>query len=142
MKPYTGSAGDIVRHVTTYALMGLLGACLPSFTGCVSNRAVEPVAQAVVKKAIKRPMDFVFALSAFGEANNRWPKDQEELAAFIEQSNGELQPIPFDHVEFTQNPDGSLGIDATRPGMKIHATISRSEKPLEKPQGQTTGPRT
>jgi hypothetical protein len=90
---------------------------------------------------MKRPMDFVVALGAFCDANNRWPKDQEELSTFIEQSNGELQPIPFEHVEFTQNPDGSLGIDITSPGMKIHGTIGIPERVPKPLKGETTGPR-
>ena len=50
-------------------------------------------------------------VTAFRKANNRWPKDYEDLVAFMKQSVTNFVPESYDRIDFTTKTDGNLEID-------------------------------
>jgi hypothetical protein len=127
MERCSRSRSRVVRWFASGALAGLLGVGLVVFAGCMSRHAAKEVGQTVITKAVGLPMDLMISVGAFRHANSRWPKDQAELTAFIERSNGEYKPISFDRVEFTEKPDGSLGIYAAAPHITCRGTLNVDE---------------
>jgi hypothetical protein len=119
--------GITMRPFITSAAMVLVGVWLATFTGCMSDRAGKQLADAVVSQTITPPVDLCASVTAFRAANKRWPKDREELSTFIDQSGGKLRPISYDHVDFTEKPDGSLGIYASTPSWTNRMTLNVSE---------------
>jgi len=93
----------------------------------MSDRVGAQLAEAILSKTLIPQVGFGAAISGFRVAKKRWPIDREELSAFIEQSDGKFQPIPYEHVEFTEKLDGSLGVYATSPGMTNRMTLKVNE---------------
>jgi len=117
----------VVRHFIAYAMICVLGAWIAASTGCMSDRVGNQLAVAILSKTLIPQVGFGAAITGFRVAKKRWPIDRDELSAFIEQSDGKFQPIPYDHVEFTEKPDGSLGVYATSPGMTNRMTLKVDE---------------
>jgi hypothetical protein len=49
-------------------------------------------------------------VTAFQQAEKRWPRDYDELVAFMRQSNSKFVPTSYDRIDFTTKPDGNLEI--------------------------------
>jgi hypothetical protein len=49
-------------------------------------------------------------VTAFQQAEKRWPKDYDDLVAFMKQSNSKFVPTSYDRIDFTTNSDGNLEI--------------------------------
>jgi len=118
---------SVVRHFITYAMIGVLGAWIAASTGCMSDRVGNQLAEAILSKTLIPQVGFGASVTGFRVAKKRWPIDRDELSAFIEQSDGKFQPVPYDHVDFTEKPDGSLDIYATSPSMTNRMTLKVNE---------------
>jgi hypothetical protein len=115
-----------MRPFITPVAVVLVGVWLAALNGCMSDRAGKQLGDAILSQTITPQVDLCASVTAFRAANQRWPKDREELCAFIEQSGGKFRPISYDRVDFTQTPDGSLGIYAASPGWTNHMTLNVS----------------
>jgi hypothetical protein len=49
-------------------------------------------------------------VTAFHQAEKRWPKDYDELIGFMKQSNSKFVPKAYDRIDFITNLDGNLEI--------------------------------
>ncbi len=49
-------------------------------------------------------------VTAFQQAEKRWPRDYDELIAFMRQSKSKFVPTSYDRIDFTTKPDGNLEI--------------------------------
>ena len=116
-----------MRHFTAYAIIGTFGALLVICTGCLTERDRKQIAEQVFTQVIAPPTELGASVSGFRRAEKRWPKDREVLSNFIEHSNGEFQTIGYDHVDFSEKPDGSLEIYATTQRMTNTLTINSTE---------------
>ena len=87
------------------------------------NGIGDQIFGAILAKAVTQPLDLDVSVTAFRRAEKRWPKDYAELATFVKESDGKLKPISYDHVDFTNMPDGSLQIHASGPGMTNSVTM-------------------
>ena len=134
---------NIVRHFTPCASFCLLGACA-LLSGCISNRladsisahvgkgfvqGVAPVVRAAWAEAVSvsPQVELITAVITFRQSTKRWPKDYGELSAYMKQSGNGLQPRQFDRVNFTENPDGSLEINAVAAGAASSMTLTMKD---------------
>jgi hypothetical protein len=106
-----------MHQFTTYAITGLLIACLGIVAGCKSQPAVDAPTAASHEHTSGPGLMLAHSLMVFHAAKKRWPKDQAELSDFIAKSNGKLQPIKYDHLDFTNQPGGDLEVYAMSPGI-------------------------
>lgn len=49
-------------------------------------------------------------VTAFHQANNRWPTNYDDLAVCMKRSISNFVPVSYDRIDFTTKPDGSLEI--------------------------------
>ena len=56
-------------------------------------------------------------VNTFESAKKRWPKDYEELTAFMKQMDNTFSPSLYDRIDFTTKLDGSLEIQIIDSGM-------------------------
>lgn len=49
-------------------------------------------------------------VTRFQQAEKRWPRDYDDLVAFMKQSNSQFVPTSYDRIDFTTKPDGNLEI--------------------------------
>src|ERR1043165_3773233 len=73
----------------------------------------------IVAKAIDAPMELGNAVASFKVNMGRWPQDYAELRS----SAFGLALTNYSHVDFTQNADGTLGINAIGPGLTNQITV-------------------
>ena len=111
----------------TYALLGLVEVGVALFTGCISKNVGSTLADAMVNQAIVPPIELSLSVSKFRQAPQRWPRNDEELAAFSKQSGDSVQPRQYDRVDFTENSDGSLEIYAVAPDLTNRMTLIATE---------------
>jgi hypothetical protein len=50
-------------------------------------------------------------VTTFQQANKRWPKDYNDLAAFMKQTVTNFIPESYDRIDFITKPNGNLEID-------------------------------
>ena len=65
-------------------------------------------------------------VNTFESAKKRWPKDYEELTAFMKQVDNKFEPTSYDRIDFTTKPDGSLEIQVIDSGMTNLTLYSNS----------------
>ena len=84
----------------------LLLALIAGLTGCVMSGMFEPhhydwsTGQPGLDDQV----------TAFQQAEKRWPRDYDELVAFMKRSNDKFVPTSYDRIDFTNKPDGNLEI--------------------------------
>jgi len=49
-------------------------------------------------------------VTAFQQAEKRWPTNYDDLVSFMKQSNSEFVPTSYDRIDFETKPDGNLEI--------------------------------
>lgn len=116
-----------MRHLTKYALLGLLGFCVALFTGCISDRAGSALAGVVIGQAIAPMIGLSLSVSEFRQATQRWPTNYAEFSAFLQQSGDAVQLRQYDRIDFTENSDGSLEVYAVAPGLTNQMTLTATE---------------
>lgn len=74
-------------------------------------------------------IDIVYCSASFRGKNDRWPKDYDELSAFVKQSDGYLMLGEHDRVDLKPLPNDSLEIGYIRPGQtnEMKITLSSSD---------------
>ncbi len=120
------SSAPLLRRAK-YALLGLLGVCVALFTGCISDRAGSALAGVVIGQIIAPPIELSLSAYNFRQATQRWPTNYAEFSAFLQQSGDGVQLRPYDRIDFTENPDGSLEIYAVAPNLTNRMTITATE---------------
>ena len=108
-------------------LLGLIGACVIFSTGCISHDFGNAVATNAISQAIVPPLELSLSAAKFRQANRRWPRDYDELSAFLKSSSDGVQLRPYDRVDFTENSDGSLEIYAIAPGLTNRMTLTAKD---------------
>jgi len=69
-------------------------------------------------------IDLLYCSASFFSKNDRWPRDYEELAAFVKQSDGYLWLQKYEKVEVTALKDDSVRICYIRPGRTNELNIT------------------
>jgi hypothetical protein len=112
----------IVCYLATHRLLTLIGLCLLTSSGCISNKTANAIADVVVAKIVAPPMELSVSTLAFQQKNGRWPDDYAELRSFATSETG-LTLTNYDRVDFKQEADGSLEIYAVAPSMTNRMTL-------------------
>jgi hypothetical protein len=50
-------------------------------------------------------------VTTFQQANKRWPRDHDDLSAFMKRTIKNFVPESYDRIDFIPKPDGNLEID-------------------------------
>src|SRR2546422_3780830 len=111
-----------MRHFITCSLLGLV--CVTTTTGCISDRATDQIAEAVLSKVVAPPIELSFAVNEFRRVNKRWPQNYQELSAFVNQSKAGMPLRQYDQIDFTEKADGNLEIYAVAPGLTNRMTLT------------------
>ena len=95
-------------------------ACAMAMGGCMSERAARELGTAfgealagpfnVIAQNISGSTELAYASAAFQRKNGRWPKDYNELSAFVTVSDGLLVLGEYERVDFCERADGGVKI--------------------------------
>lgn len=121
------SSGIIMRHLTRYSLLGLVGVSVAFFTGCISKNVGSTLADAIIGQIVAPPIELSLSAHNFRQAAQRWPTNYSEFSAFLKKSGEGVQLRHYDRIDFTEHPDGSLEIYAVAPDLTNRMTITVAE---------------
>jgi hypothetical protein len=102
------------------ALLSVAILCGIMSTGCISQQLGAELGKrifaGVLKVAFQPALDLEYASNEFRVANQRWPKNYDELSSFLKQYDdttySSLQAVEFHRITFTEAAEGKLKINA------------------------------
>jgi hypothetical protein len=102
------------------ALLSVAILCGTTLTGCISQQLGAAlgarVFEGALEAAFQPAFDLLYASNEFRVAKQRWPKDYDELSAFLKETDdttySSLQAVEFHRIKFTEAAEGKLRIDA------------------------------
>ena len=117
----------IMHHYPKYVLLGCITGCIAMCSGCMSSRIGEGLGPVIFEAALEPvfgegfgpALDLDLGANEFRVAKGRWPEDFPELVDFLKDSDSaaykEVQAARFSRIEFSNAPNGQLGMSVELP---------------------------